>query len=666
MLSKGRVRPSPMQPHQIIVITSPELRGAEEAIWIAHLLRLGICRVHIRKPNVTREALIELLQAIPSELRGRCVVSHHIDLACEYSLGGVHLSVSDWRGLSHRPKGLRSDQLIGVSCHSQEELEALPFAPSYAYLSPVAPSISKEGYGAMGAWAKETLIDLCRSHDFPLVALGGIHPENANSFLRLGFSAVASLGYWEGLRLHELKGALRRMCQPRVLFCGGLDPTAEAGITADARHAERLGAQCYTVATALTRQDAHSFYGCTSVSEEDLVGQLEALSQQAPPEVAKIGLVTSLGQVLTITKHIRRLFPSCLIAWDPILRTSSGYTLLSESTPESLHQAISEVDLLLPNAYEREVLFGGMPPQEVARCSDTILLCKSALATSGEITDIAYLPDGEVIQRTTLSMGEDHHGTGCLYAAQLAVALAHGEELGQAMGKAQRAVGCYRRGGMLPEEKGQALLGRRMFITHGRTNTEILEQTERVLRLGLADLVQLRMKGSPREAILETARDLQAICRSFRVPLIINDHVDIAEEISADGVHLGKEDMSPTLARQILGPSVLIGRTCNSLEDLDEARSQPVDYIGLGPFRFTKTKEKLAPELGLEGYQRLKLHDYPLPIYAIGGIRLEDAPALYATGIYGLAMSGALLEEATSIDLPSDYHTSIPNITDPC
>lgn len=655
-----------MQPHQIIVITPPELSGAEEAIWIAHLLRLGICRVHIRKPNVTREALIELLQAIPRELRRRCVVSHHVDLACEYSLGGVHLSVSDWRGLSQRPKELRSDQLIGVSCHSQEELEALPFAPSYAYLSPVAPSISKEGYGAMGAWAKETLIDLCRSYTFPLVALGGILPENANYFLRLGFSAVASLGYWEGLRLHELESALRRMCQPRVLFCGGLDPTAEAGITADARHAERLGARCYTVATALTRQDAHSFYGCTSVSEEDLVGQLEALSQQAPPEVAKIGLVTSLGQVLTITKHIRRLFPTCLIAWDPILRTSSGYSLLSDSTPESLHQAISEVNLLLPNAYEREVLFGGMPPQEVARCSDTILLCKSALATSEGITDIAYLPDGKSIQRTTLSMGEDRHGTGCLYAAQLAVALARGEELGQAMGKAQRAVGSYRRGCMLPEEKGQVPLGRRMFITHGRTSTEILQQTERVLRLGLADLVQLRMKGATREAILETARDLQAICRSFRVALIINDHVDIAEEISADGVHLGKEDMSPTLARQILGPSVLIGRTCNSLEDLDEARSQPVDYIGLGPFRFTKTKEKLAPVLGLEGYQQLKLHDYSLPIYAIGGIRPEDAPALYATGIYGLAMSGALLEEAISSNLNSDYHSSIPNITDPC
>lgn len=300
-----------MLPRQIIALTPPDLRGAEEAIWIGQLLRLGLCRVHIRKPGASKEALMELLEAIPWELRRRCVLSHHVDLVREFALGGAHLSVSDWRGLSSRPEGLRPDQLVGVSCHSRAELEALPFTPSYAYLSPVAPSLSKAGYGATGAWSEGELIELCRSYPFPLVALGGIHPDNANSFPRRGFSAVASLGYWEGLRIHELEGALRHLCQPTILFCGGLDPTAEAGITADARHAERLGARCYTVATALTRQDAHSFYGCTSVTEEDLVGQLEALSQQRPPEVAKIGLVTSLGQVLTLTKHLRRLFPTC-------------------------------------------------------------------------------------------------------------------------------------------------------------------------------------------------------------------------------------------------------------------------------------------------------------------------------------------------------------------
>lgn len=655
-----------MLPRQIIALTPPDLRGAEEAIWIGQLLRLGLCRVHIRKPGASKEALMELLEAIPWELRRRCVLSHHVDLVREFGLGGVHLSVSDWRGLSSRPEGLRPDQLVGVSCHSRAELEALPFTPSYAYLSPVAPSLSKAGYGATGAWSEEELIELCRSYPFPLIALGGIHPDNANSFLRRGFSAVASLGYSEGLRIHELERALRHLCQPTILFCGGLDPTAEAGITADARHAERLGARCYTVATALTRQDAHSFYGCTSVTEEDLVGQLEALSQQRPPEVAKIGLVTSLGQVLTLTKHLRRLFPTCLIIWDPILRTSSGYSLLSDSTPESLHQAIGEVDLLLPNAYEREVLFGGIPPQEVARHSGTILLCKSAQEGSDGITDIAYLPDGVEIRCTAPATGQDRHGTGCLYASELAVALARGEELGQAMGRAQRSVGCYRSGCMLPKREEQAHLGRRMFVTHGRTSTEILQQAERVLRLGLADIVQLRMKGSDWETILDTARDLQALCRSFGVPLIINDHVDIAALISADGVHLGKEDMSPTLARRLLGPSALIGRTCNSQEDLDKALAFPVDYIGLGPFRFTKTKEKLAPQLGLEGYRRLKLHHYPLPVYAIGGIRLEDAPALYTTGIYGLAMSGGLIEAPDIPQHPSNYHSNNTNTTDPC
>jgi thiamine-phosphate diphosphorylase len=159
--------------------------------------------------------------------------------------------------------------------------------------------------------------------------------------------------------------------------------------------------------------------------------------------------------------------------------------------------------------------------------------------------------------------------------------------------------------------------------------------------------------------LLSTAREIQVLCRHYGVPLIINDNVEVARDIGADGVHLGKEDMSPTLARQLLGDAVLIGRTCNTREDLRAALAQPIDYVGIGPYRFTQTKERLAPILGIEGYRDLQLADYPLPAYAIGGIRPDEAPLFDALGIYGIAMSGALIRAISSANTPS-LSSSLP------
>ena len=97
----------------------------------------------------------------------------------------------------------------------------------------------------------------------------------------------------------------------------------------------------------------------------------------------------------------------------------------------------------------------------------------------------------------------------------------------------------------------------------------------------------------------------------------------------------------------------MIGRTCNTLEDLRAALTQPIDYVGVGPYRFTQTKERLAPILGIKGYRDLDLADYPLPAYAIGGIRPDEAPLFDALGIYGIAMSGALIRAISSENTPS-------------
>lgn len=634
---------SPMEPKHHIVITSPELNSPAEAQWISTLLSLGIGRVHIRKPHATAEELIPLLEAIPQPLRHRCILSQHDDLVRRYRLGGLHLSVRSWQALNQRPD-LEIGQTVSVSSHSAEELAQLPFLPDYAYLSPVAASQSKPGYGG-NVWSFSELQKICAQAPCPLVALGGIHPANAHQFLQLGFLAVASLGYWQGLKIHELDGAVQRMCQPRILLCGGVDPTGEAGVTADVRYAERLGAQCYTITTAVTYQNAQKFSGFMEMTDEQIKSQLAVLEQQAAPDVVKIGLITSLQQFNVICHHVRKCYPHSLIVWDPILRTSSGYDFLADVDVIALQEAAASVDILLPNGYERKQILGEFTPEKAARRWQTTIICKGELQTADAIIDRAYHPDGFISESLYPPIGQDRHGTGCLYGTTLAFELANGSRLQFAMSAAQRAVAHYRNHQALPRKSRKAPLGHRMFITHASSTEEVLRQTEAVLSRGRADIVQLRMKDASKSLMLATAREIQVLCRNYGVPLIINDHVDVAHIIGADGVHLGKEDMSPTLARELLGAAALIGRTCNSQADLQAALREPIDYVGVGPYRFTQTKQRLAPILGIEGYRQLHLGEYSFPAYAIGGIRPDEVPLFEALGVYGVAMSGALIRE---------------------
>ena len=158
--------------------------------------------------------------------------------------------------------------------------------------------------------------------------------------------------------------------------------------------------------------------------------------------------------------------------------------------------------------------------------------------------------------------------------------------------------------------------------------------------------IQLRVKEKTHEAFLQMAKKTKAICEKYGSRFIVNDNVAIAKEAGADGVHLGKDDMHPLKARQILGEKAIIGATANTIEDIIKLETCHVDYIGLGPFRFTTTKKKLSPVLGLEGFVKIanecQERDIRIPIIAIGGIQKEDVALLMDTGIHGIAVSSAI------------------------
>jgi len=171
------------------------------------------------------------------------------------------------------------------------------------------------------------------------------------------------------------------------------------------------------------------------------------------------------------------------------------------------------------------------------------------------------------------------------------------------------------------------------------------EQAEAACRAG-ADWIQLRLKDQRYADWKAVAEETLAVCRQYNARLIVNDNPQLAAEIGADGVHLGNEDMPTAEARALLGDRFIIGGTANTTDDVLAHCRAGVNYVGLGPFRFTTTKAKLSPILGLAGYQRIGAELQKLaitvPIIGIGGITLDDVRPLLETGLHGIAVSGAI------------------------
>ncbi|HIZ86189.1 MAG TPA: thiamine phosphate synthase [Candidatus Coprenecus stercoravium] len=187
------------------------------------------------------------------------------------------------------------------------------------------------------------------------------------------------------------------------------------------------------------------------------------------------------------------------------------------------------------------------------------------------------------------------------------------------------------------------------FISHFTDSISYLDSI-RIALEGGCRWIQLRMKHASPEQVRSTAAQALPLCRRYGAVLILDDHVELVRETGADGVHLGLTDMPVAEARKLLpGGQFIIGGTANTLADIRLHAASGADYIGCGPLRFTTTKDKdkLAPVLGIEGYRSvidgMRRESLTLPVVGIGGVTAEDIPALAATGLSGIALSGSIL-----------------------
>lgn len=193
---------------------------------------------------------------------------------------------------------------------------------------------------------------------------------------------------------------------------------------------------------------------------------------------------------------------------------------------------------------------------------------------------------------------------------------------------------------------------RLQFLTNATERYDELDEVAMALDGGCR-WIQLRMKDADDDKVIAVGRAAARLCHARGAVLIIDDRVAFCHAIGADGVHLGRHDMPVDEARRLLGAGAIIGATVNTPDDLRRAAAAGADYAGCGPFRFTTTKARLAPILGLEGYERLvKVRDglgRPLPLVAIGGITIADVPSLMSTGVDGVAISGCVVRAAEPV-----------------
>ena len=189
---------------------------------------------------------------------------------------------------------------------------------------------------------------------------------------------------------------------------------------------------------------------------------------------------------------------------------------------------------------------------------------------------------------------------------------------------------------MNPQQLKLYAITDRSWLKPGETLTEVVET---LLKAG-ATCVQLREKEAEDAFILQEAQELNALCRRYGVPFLVNDRPDLAQAVGADGVHVGQEDTGLTEARNLLGPNALLGGSAHTVEEALAAQAAGADYLGCGAVFGSGTKHNVS-QMPLETLTAI-CQAVDIPVVAIGGVSLDNLPLLADTGIAGVAVISGL------------------------
>ena len=469
---------------------------------------------------------------------------------------------------------------------------------------------------------------------------------------------------------------------PIAWTIAGSDSGGGAGIQADLLTFKDFGVHGCSVITALTAQNSTKVAHIEVTSAESLQQQLHTLAEDLPPAAIKIGMLASSHIVKIVAEFIEHF--EGLVVYDPVMKSSTGQSLLDTDAKSLIcEKLLPKVSLLTPNTDEAALLsdltINNCDDIEAAAEKILSMDCQSVLITGGHFIAkqgkrLDYWANehehfwlsGEDIQSSHT------HGSGCTLSSAIAANLAKGYELCDApvLAKAYVSQG-IRNANPLGEGPGPvAHQGSktklsdfpRVFLSAESATSEALQfpscdgelglypvvdsadWIEKLLPLG-PKTIQLRVKDKPSDFLKQEIGRAVKLAKQYGARLFINDYWQLAIEAGAYGVHLGQEDLVDADLQKIAKAGLRLGISTHSDFEIARAHSISPSYIAIGPIYSTTTKVmKFAPQ-GLEQLsiwtELLKEH-YPLT--AIGGISLERAPGVLATGVGSVAVVTAITE----------------------
>ncbi|GLT86282.1 hypothetical protein SLE2022_044280 [Rubroshorea leprosula] len=501
---------------------------------------------------------------------------------------------------------------------------------------------------------------------------------------------------FQGLTVMQVRGAspavdCSKMKIPHVLTIAGSDSGAGAGIQADLKACAARGVYCSTVITAVTAQNTVGVQGVNIVSEDFVAEQLTSVLSDMQVDVVKTGMLPSVGIVKILCQKIRE-FPVRALVVDPVMVSTSGDVLAGASIlPVFREELLPMSEIITPNLKEASALLGCAHLETVADMHSAakslhafgprnVLVKGGDLPDSSDAIDILFDGDNFYELRSPRVKTRNTHGTGCSLASSIAAELAKGSSTFSAVKVAKRFVetaldyskdivigngpqgpfdhllrlkssshDCHRLGVFNPSDLFlYAVTDARMNKKWGRSIADAVKAAIE----GGATIVQLREKDVETRDFLESAKACLEICRAYGVPLLINDRIDIALACGADGVHVGQSDMPARFARTLLGPEKIIGVSCKTPAQAEQAWIDGADYIGCGGVYPTNTKANNLT-VGLDGLKTV-CQASKLPIVAIGGIGPSNARAVMEIGVPSLkgvaVVSGLFDRECVSME----------------
>jgi len=483
--------------------------------------------------------------------------------------------------------------------------------------------------------------------------------------------------------------------KPIAWTIAGSDSGGGAGIQADLATFRDFGVHGCSVITAVTAQNSFAVGHIEPASRKSLAAQINALDSDLPPRAIKLGMLATEEIVASVAKYLAEY--SGFVVCDPVLHSSTGASLLDGAAKSILlEKLLPRIDLLTPNRAEAEALLDrplrDLHEVEQAAKDLVALGAHSVLITGGhfetsENRRLDYWSNGsEGFWLAGENIATIHtHGTGCTLSAAIAAAISRGFSLPDALVLAKMYVthglreavqlgggpGAVAHVGWPNRIEDLPVLSRHHPIAKPLNFSDCggelglypvvdsIEWIERLLPLGVKT-IQLRIKNAN---AVELERQIAAaviLGRRYNARLFINDYWQLALKHRAYGVHLGQEDLDTADLDAIARAGVRLGVSNHSYYELARAHGIRPSYLALGPIFPTTTKAMKFSDQGIDQLREWATLLKPMyTLTAIGGINIERAPVVLATGVGSVALVSAITQA-------SDFRAATKNLLELC